>query len=100
MKSCQNKAQSDVKHLHVIFLVLTGGPYIDRHNLISCSMDVTHSCSGGVSVCVGGHAKLLRSRAHLSDINWTLMAEKLFSAEDMKKVWYYIGKEVHTYVHV
>ena len=33
-------------------------------------------------------------RVHLSDINWTLMVEGLLSSEDMKKVWYYIGKEV------
>ena len=39
-------------------------------------------------------ARSVDPRAHLNEINWEVMSERLLSGEDIKMLWYYIRKEV------
>ena len=56
---------------------------------------MTHIASVVVHRCVThALAQSLDPRAHLNDINWDLMSERLLTAEDAKMLWYYIQKEV------
>lgn len=56
---------------------------------------MTHMASMVMHKCVTqALARSVDPRAHLNEINWEVMSERLLSGEDIKMLWYYIRKEV------
>jgi len=61
---------------------------------------MTHMASVVAHRCVTqALSQSIDPRAHLNEINYELMSERLLRAEDVKMLWYYIRKEVCVCMH-